>query len=99
MDLGTAIKDQRKNRGLTQQEFAASCDITQTYLSQIENNQKEPNLSTLKVISEKLDLPLPFLFFLSLSEDDVKTEKREAYKMISPSVKAFVDEFFKVSEK
>lgn len=99
MDLGTAIKNQRKNRGLTQHEFAANCAITQTYLSQIENNQKEPNLSTLKVISENLDLPLPFLFFLSLSEDDVKSEKRDAFKVISPSINAFVNEFFNVPKK
>ncbi|WP_454059748.1 helix-turn-helix domain-containing protein [Elizabethkingia ursingii] len=71
MNLGTVIKDIRKQRGQTQTEFADSCGITQTYLSQIENNAKEPNLSTLKEISKNLDLPLPILFYLSLNEDDI----------------------------
>ena len=63
MDLGTAIRNIRKQRGQTQIEFASSCGITQTYLSQIENNSKEPNLSILKKISENLEVPLPILFF------------------------------------
>lgn len=96
MDLGTTIRNIRKQRGQTQNEFATSCDITQTYLSQIENNSKEPNLSTLKKISERLDVPLPILFFLSLNDDDVKPEKRKAFELINPSVKSLVNEFFKV---
>ena len=66
MDLGKTIKKIRKQKRQTQGEFALSCGITQTYLSQIESNLKEPNLSTLKSISESLNVPLPILFFLSL---------------------------------
>ncbi|MFA7446448.1 MAG: helix-turn-helix transcriptional regulator [Flavobacteriaceae bacterium] len=96
MDLGTAIRNIRKQRGQTQIEFASSCGITQTYLSQIENNSKEPNLSILKKISENLEVPLPILFFMSLNNEDVKPEKREAFELITPSVKSLVNEFFKV---
>ncbi|BDQ13274.1 hypothetical protein TEGAF0_24910 [Sediminibacterium sp. TEGAF015] len=96
MNLGTVIKDIRKQRGQTQTEFAESCGITQTYLSQIENNAKEPNLATLKEISKKLDLPLPILFFLSLNEDDISPEKRKAFEIINPSVKSLINEFFRV---
>lgn len=94
MDLGTAIRNFRKQRGQTQNEFADSCGISQTYLSQIENNSKEPNLSTLKDISLSLDVPLPILFFLSLSNEDVKPHKREAFNLVSPSIKSLVNEFF-----
>lgn len=96
MDLGTTIRTIRKQRGQTQNEFATSCGITQTYLSQIENNSKEPNLSTLKEIGASLDIPLPILFFLSLNNDDIKPEKRDAFNLINPSVKSLVNEFFKV---
>ncbi len=96
MDLGIVIKNTRKAKGLTQTQFAKSCGITQTYLSQIEGNLKEPNLSTLKEISNNLDLPLPILFFLSLTEDDVTPNKRHAFDIISPSVKSLVNEFFSV---
>lgn len=96
MNLGNIIKNIRKQRGQTQSEFALSCGITQTYLSQIESNLKEPNLSTLKSISENLAVPLPILFFLSMTEDDVQPGKREAFQIVSPSVKSLVNEFFAV---
>ncbi len=96
MDLGNVIKNIRKQKGLTQNEFASLCGITQTYLSQIERNLKEPNLSTLKSISEKLNIPLPILFFLSMTEDDVQPNKRKAFEIVSPSVKSLVNEFFAV---
>ncbi|WP_376777234.1 helix-turn-helix domain-containing protein [Flavobacterium covae] len=96
MNLGTVIKNIRKQKGQTQQEFALNCGITQTYLSQIENNSKEPNLSTLKEISNNLDLPLPILFYLSLNEDDISPEKREAFEKINPSVKTLINDFFNV---
>lgn len=96
MNLGTVIKDIRKQKGQTQTEFSLSCGITQTYLSQIENNSKEPNLSTLKVISLNLDIPLPILFFMSLNEEDISPEKRKAFEIINPSVKSLINEFFRV---
>jgi transcriptional regulator with XRE-family HTH domain len=96
MDLGSIIKQQRKQKNLTQSKLAELCNITQTYLSQIENNSKEPNLSTIKVISEKLEVPLPILFFMALNEEDISPEKRDAFKLISPSVNSLVNEFFRV---
>ncbi|MFD3293424.1 helix-turn-helix transcriptional regulator [Aquirufa sp. KTFRIE-69F] len=96
MDLGNQIKNIRKQKGQTQAEFATSVGITQTYLSQIESNLKEPNLSTLKSISEGLDVPLPILFFLSMTEEDIGPNKRNAFKIVSPSVKSLVNEFFAV---
>ena len=96
MDLGATIKKLRKQKEMTQEDFANKCDITQTYLSQIENNQKEPNLATLKTIGEKLDIPLPIIFYLSMNADDVPEEKRKAFEMVSPSIKSLVHEFFSV---
>lgn len=96
MNLGSVIKDIRKQKGQTQTEFASACGITQTYLSQIESNTKEPNLSTLKDISAKLDIPLPILFYMSLNDDDIAPEKRKAFEIINPSVKSLINEFFRV---
>jgi transcriptional regulator with XRE-family HTH domain len=94
MDLGKAIKDIRIQKGIKQNVFAKKCRITQTYLSQIESNAKEPHISVLKKIADNLDVPLPILFFLSLSKEDIKPEKRKAYDMLAPSVKSLINEFF-----
>ena len=96
MDLGIVIKNMRKQKKLTQGEFASLCGITQTYLSQIEGNLKEPNLSILKTISENLNIPLPILFFLSLNEEDIQPNKRQAFEVVGPSVKSLVNEFFTI---
>lgn len=96
MDLGNTIRNIRKHKGFKQIDFASKCGITQTYLSQIENNQKEPNLSTLKSISEVLSVPLPVIFFLSMDEKDVPVQKRKAFNLVNPSVKSLVNEFFTI---
>jgi transcriptional regulator with XRE-family HTH domain len=96
MNLGATIKSLRKQKGQTQEEFASKCGITQTYLSQIESNLKEPNLSTLKSISDQMNVPLPIMFFLSMTDDDVQPNKRKAYEIVGPSVKSLVNEFFGV---
>jgi len=99
MDLGITIKNLRIQKGIKQNLLAEQCNISQTYLSQLENNVKEPNISTLRLISEKLGLPLPILFFLSLDDKDIKPEKRTAYDFLAPSIKAMISEFFTSSPK
>lgn len=94
MDLGSAIKNIRRQKGIKQNFLAAKSGITQTYLSQIENNVKEPNLSTLKVICDNLKVPLPVLFFLSIDSNDISPEKRIAFKHLAPSINSMVTEFF-----
>lgn len=96
MKIGAVIKAIRTKNGLTQIELAERCGITQTYLSQIENDLKEPNISTLKEISKNLNIPLPILFFLSLDDTDVDPQKREAFKMINGPVKSMINEFFHI---
>src|ERR1700722_7471606 len=96
MKLGTAIKAMRIKTGLKQLELAQRCDITQTYLSQIENNLKEPNISTLKHIATNLNIPLPILFFLSIEENDISPLKRSAFKMIDGPIKSMINEFFHI---
>jgi transcriptional regulator with XRE-family HTH domain len=94
MNLGNAIKKLRLQKGIKQNALAALSGITQTYLSQIENNVKEPNLSTLKTICETLKTPLPIVFFLSIDDSDISPEKRTAFKHLSPSINSMLSEFF-----
>jgi transcriptional regulator with XRE-family HTH domain len=94
MDLGNSIKEYRIKKGYKQNELADKCDMTQAYLSKIENNQKEPALSVLKTISTILGVPLPVLFFMSLSIEDIDPKKQDAFKIIEPSIKGMIHNFF-----
>jgi len=94
MNLGNAIKHLRQQKEIKQNSLAEKSGITQTYLSQIENNVKEPNISTLKVICQNLNVPLPVLFFLAIDSNDIAPEKRSAFKHLAPSINSMVTEFF-----
>lgn len=94
MKLGIIIRDMRIRKGLSQGELADASDLSQTYLSQIENNQKEPNISTLRRIAKELGIPLPVLFYLSLGVEDIPDEKRKAFELLSPTIKSLVESVF-----
>ena len=94
MNLGSTIKELRKQKKIPQEILANKSGITQAYLSLIENDKKEPNLSTLKEISKALDTPLPLIFFLSLSEDDVSESKKTIFTQLNPSIKELVSNYY-----
>ncbi len=50
--FGSVIREARHEKGLSQQELAALSGTSKTYISRIENNQIEPELSTLYKIVE-----------------------------------------------
>lgn len=92
MRLGTAVKDLRKRAGLRQEDLAERVGVTQSYLSQIENDRKEPNLSTLRRIGQELGVSLPILFFLSMDEEDVHPERKETFDRMFPYLKDLVED-------
>jgi len=99
MNLGTTISTLRKTRKIKQGAFAERCKISQSYLSLIEHNRKEPNLSKLKDIASVLNVPLPVIFFLSIEKGDVPLRKRPAYDMVMPSVEKLINDVFLHDEK
>lgn len=86
MKIGSIIKAERKKRDLSQNQLAARCSITVTYLSLIENNKKEPTVSLLRTIAENLNLPLPILLFMSLADEDIPESKKEFFNIVKPSI-------------
>ena len=53
--LGIMLQELRKSKGMTQEQLAAKCGTTKTYISRIENNASDIRLSTLmRIIQEGL---------------------------------------------
>ena len=53
--LGVLIQEMRQAQNLTQEQLAAKCGTTKSYISRIENNASDIRLSTLmRIISEGL---------------------------------------------
>jgi transcriptional regulator with XRE-family HTH domain len=98
MNIGKAIKQLRQKYSpeLNQREFAKAIGLSQTYLSQIESDQKNPSTDILKRISEYLKIPLPVMLWFSLSIDDVEESRKEAYRTLKPSVDALLNGMFAI---
>lgn len=94
MNLGQTIQVLRKKRGLKQGELAEASGLAQSYLSLIEKNKKKPNLATIERIGKSLSLPTPILFFLSLDENDIPTDKKDAYALLASPLASLLEEFF-----
>ena len=46
--------------------------LSQSYLSMIESNKREPTLSTIGKIAKALEVPVPIVMFLAAEKDDLK---------------------------
>ena len=90
MDLGNAIKSLRKELKISRKELASRSNISVTALYNLENNLSFPSKDTINGICAALGIPVSYLMFYSLTEEDVPEERREFFKVIVEPVKAFL---------
>ena len=82
MQLGQAIAQIRKERGLTQEAFAKMYNVTRQTVSNWENENSYPDLSTLVKISDEFNVSLDILLkgdFRMVKDIDKKIKKRPFY--------------------
>ena len=72
--LGAKIRQHRKARDLTLTELAELCDISPSFLSQIERDQANPSIATLHTITTVFGLTLATFF----EEPDQVNQRRPA---------------------
>lgn len=89
MNVGKAIRELRKEKGLSQEELAAASGITQAALSQIENG-KRPGSGTLNKLSKALQVPVSLIYVLGMEKDDVPKEKKLIYDQLFPVVQSLI---------
>lgn len=82
--INVALKQIRLFHKMKQNELADKLQISKSYLSEIENSKKAPNLELLKNYSEVFDIPVSsLLFFSEKLEQDTKTSKSFRIKSAS----------------
>lgn len=94
MDLGNTLRTIRREKNITQSEAVLKLKISQTYLSQLEANKKEPSLPMLKKISKFYGIPVPVIMWKSLTDKDIVHSKKEAWAILKVSVDNLIKEFF-----
>lgn len=98
MNLGNAIKLARKLKGYKQKELADLCSISPGFLSQIESNQRDLNVSTLEGICKRLEIPIPILFFMAVEDNDIPPQKKDTFRLISPVFKNLISDIWMTDE-
>lgn len=72
MNIGRALKLCRSARRISLDALAERTLLSQSYLSMIESNKREPTLSTIGKIAKALEVPVPIVMFLAAEKDDLK---------------------------
>lgn len=98
MKLGNTIRQIRKKKYIPQGVFAKCIGISQNYLSQIELDKPDVNVSreTLDKIGAEFGVPGAVLIYLSIEIDDVPKYKQGAFKHIDGIVKSLLTGAFEL---
>lgn len=76
MNVGEAIKEIRKSKGLSQKELAAKCGLSANAMCSIEKSISIPSKDSLEKICKALNISTSYLLFFSVTDDDIPEEKR-----------------------
>ena len=76
MILGKTIKAYRRAKKITLKELAERAGTTASFLSDVENNKKQPSMDTLGKLAQAFDLPV-YLLFKEPSEEICETKDNE----------------------
>jgi transcriptional regulator with XRE-family HTH domain len=90
MDLGKSIKVCRVHKGWSQEQLAAKANISVSYLSLIEQNKRDPPLSTIDQIAGALHVPLNMLLFLGSKPDEVNSIPKELREKLAAAVLSII---------
>lgn len=56
--LGNILKEQRKNKGWSQEQLSFAAKVDRSYISEIENGQRNPSLQTLNKLAKALEVKI-----------------------------------------
>lgn len=85
LELGTKIRQYRKDQGLSMQALADKVGITPSMLSQIERDLANPSINTLQLISSALNVPLFHFFTGTGGPEEEYVVRRDNRRRISKS--------------
>ena len=70
LPIGLTIRDLRQIRGFSLSQVAEKAMIDKSYLSKIENNKREPSLTSLNNICKAIGIPLNIFILMVEDETD-----------------------------
>lgn len=97
MSVGKILKEIRKEKGMTQVEFAKHLDMSRSFIGDIENDRYVPNPNTIQKLADKLNISTYYLTtgektFNDLDSDNEFKELRKFDPSVVEDVRqSFVD--------
>ena len=82
MDIGDSIRKLRMWREMTQKELAQRIGMSANALCAIELNRSFPSKETIVKICRVLGIPVGYLLFFALTEEDIPQDKRELFRIL-----------------
>ncbi len=86
MKIGKQIKDRRNELGLSLRDLGKRAGLTASFLSQVENDQVSPSLSSLQSIATSLNVPMFSLLNDTPSGNVVKMVNRRKFTFEEPNI-------------
>ncbi|WP_454832826.1 helix-turn-helix domain-containing protein [Pseudoxanthomonas wuyuanensis] len=87
MNVGQAIRLCRTQQGASQSAIAHRANCSVSYLSMLENNKRDPTLSTITKIAEALHVPIGLLFVLAADQNELGAiDERIAYQLMQSAL-------------
>jgi transcriptional regulator with XRE-family HTH domain len=87
MEIGQRIKKFRTADSLTLKQLAEKVGLTQSYLSQLENDKVNPSLGTLKKIANALHLNMIDFFSTDTGKENIVVRRHERVDFSYPAAK------------
>lgn len=82
MEIGDSIRRLRIWREMTQKELAQRIGISANALCAIELNRSFPSKETIAKVCRELGVPVGYLLFFALTEEDIPQDKRELFRIL-----------------
>ncbi|XXF76716.1 helix-turn-helix transcriptional regulator [Myxococcaceae bacterium GXIMD 01537] len=98
LGLARRIRALRERRGLTQEDFAARCGISVSFVSLLERGERGPSYETLLEVARALDLPLWELLRPEEPEPDAGAHRLAEFARAQRLTRADVDRLLSVAE-
>jgi len=79
MNIGSAIKKIRLKKEIKQVTLAKESGISVSYLSEIENGKKNPDIRIINQISDALSIPVSFLYFAAFEKNELGIVEKKIF--------------------
>ena len=83
MELGKAIREVRREKGVSQKDLAVACGVSANAMVSIEKGRSFPTKKTILAICQALNVSNAYLLLYSLEETDIPVEKRPLWQVFT----------------